>query len=246
MKAALACCVLVAAACGRHDTPVASYTEPLPGAGATTAGGDAGSAGAAAGGGNAGSGGAAGNAASAGVSDAGAAGEPACAEVYPTTVPGLSSHYRISGTGLIWVDAERDCESDGGHLVVIDDEVEGEWVRSVAEQTVTTDGSTNKLIWIGLEDQGAEGQFRWITGAPLTVTHWASGEPNSRASIEDCGEMRGSGDWNDDRCNARPSFICECDGLVARGWCNTDSDATCGDCSTSCAADKTCVGQICK
>jgi hypothetical protein len=229
VKAALAGCVLFAVACGRHDTPVASYGEPLPDTG---------------GGGNAGSGGSAGS--PAGAPEAGTAAESACVELYTTTVPGLTSHYRLSVTGLIWIDAERDCESDGGHLVVIDDDAENDWVKSIAEQSVTNDASTNELVWIGLEDHATEGQYRWVTDAPLGTPRWAAGEPNNRGKIEDCGEMRGSGEWNDDRCNARPIFICECDGAVARGWCDTDADATCGDCSTSCASDQTCVGQVCK
>ena len=241
MKAALAGCVLLTA-CGRHDTSVATYTEPLPDAGGgTTSAGSAGSGGIA---NSAGSGGIAGTAASAGA--AGAPAEPACAEVYPMVVPGLTSHYRLSTTGLIWVDAERDCESDGGHLVVIDDDVENDWVKSIAEQSVTDDGSTNKLVWIGLEDHAIEGQFRWVTGAPFGAPRWAAGEPNNRGMIEDCGEMRSTGEWNDDRCNARPTFVCECDGAVARDWCDTDFDTTCGDCGTTCSSDQTCVGQVCK
>ena len=62
-----------------------------------------------------------------------------------------------------------------------------------------------------------------------------------------CGEMRASGSWNDDRCNAQLAYVCECDGQPsAAAWCDTDDEQTCGDCSTSCGADQSCVSQLCK
>lgn len=174
--------------------------------------------------------------------------EPACAQTYPLVVPGLTSRYREVTAGKPWVIAQQDCESDGGHLVVVDDEVENAWMAAFAERSLTDSASTHQLAWLGLSDHAVEGEFRWLDGAPPTLAFWADQEPNSLNDAEDCVEIRPTGEWNDDRCNAELSYVCECDGaaLAAGTWCDTDSAATCGDCSTSCGDGQSCVAQACR
>lgn len=238
MKFPLGWCCVVVAACGYHDTPVASYRDPL-------AGGATGVAGAP----NSGAGGSD-VVETGGQADAGAAGavaQPLCMQTYPIVVDGLTSRYKQGAAREVWVAAERDCESEGAHLVVIDDEVENAWVAQIASQSLTNDKSSHQLAWLGLTDQEVEGDFRWVTGATLGLSKWFTDEPNSLYQAEDCAEMRASGAWNDDRCNAQLAYVCECDGLPSAGaWCDTDDVATCGDCSTVCAAGQTCSAQICK
>lgn len=244
MKPARACgCLLISVACGYHDTPVATYEVVVLGG----SGGSAGSSSS----GSSGSGGsldgeAAGNAGDS--ASAGAAAGPLCWQTYPTVVEGSASRYKQGATRLIWVEAERDCQTEGGHLIVIDSDAENTWMAQVAAQSLTNQASSHQLAWLGMGDHAAEGEFRWITGAPLTLTSWFEGEPNSLNEAEDCGEMRASGLWNDDRCNAQLTYICECDGRpgLAAAWCDTDDEQTCGDCSTACAADQRCVSQLCK
>ena len=238
MKPAVAWLGFLFAACGYHDTPVATYEATVIGGGAGAAGANA-----------SGAGGTGGSVSEAGASDGGAGPlpEPLCMQTYPTTIDGSTSRYRQGASRQIWVVAERDCEAEGGHLVVIDDEVENAWVAQIAAQSLTNEGSSHQLAWIGLDDHAKEGEFRWVTDAPLTLTSWFSSEPNSLYDSEDCGEMRATGKWPDDRCNAKLAYVCECDGVAsAHEWCDTDLEATCGDCSTACSADQTCMSQICK
>ncbi len=35
-------------------------------------------------------------------------------------------------------------------------------------------------LWIGLNDRAEEGNFEWVSGAPITYTNWGTGEPNNR------------------------------------------------------------------
>ena len=178
---------------------------------------------------------------------AGAPPGPACWQTYPTAVSGLTSRYRHGATRLIWVEAARDCETDGGHLIVIDSDAENTWLAQVAAESLTNQASSHQLAWLGMGDHAKEGEFVWVTGAPLTLTSWFKDEPNSLNDNEDCGEMRASGLWNDDRCNAQLAYVCECDGQPsAAAWCDTDDEQTCGDCSTSCGAEQSCVSQLCK
>jgi Lectin C-type domain len=222
------CCILFAVACGHHDTPVATYHARLP---AGTDGGTGFD-------GNAGDAGSGGN--------TGAEGGALCMQTYPTIPAGLTSRYKESAMPQTWVDAERDCESEGGHLIVIDDQAENVWMSSVAAKSVTNNKSTHQLSWIGLGDSATEGAFRWVSGRAVDLALWADSEPNSLYGDEDCVEIRATGQWNDDHCDAKLTYVCECDGATSAGeWCDTESTATCGDCSHVCLAQQTCPHQEC-
>jgi hypothetical protein len=244
MKAALGCWLgLLVLHCGYHDTAVAVYQPPIAvGTGGGGASAEAGQSPGTSEGGQS-------MEASAGAgAESGAAPGPRCQQTYTTTVDGLSSRYKLVAPGQPWVVAERDCEADGAHLVVIDDAAEQTYLTSLAAATTTDNGSTNQLLWLGLTDQASEGSFAWVTGASVSLTHWSDGEPNnSFGGIEDCAEIRGSGDWNDDHCSARLGYVCECDGAASLElWCDTDLPATCGDCRTSCSEAQACVTQKCE
>jgi hypothetical protein len=206
---------VVLAACGRHDTPLASYSAPSEAA----AGGQAGA----------------------------PADDLACPASYTTAVAGLTSRYREVTTGRRWALAERDCESDGGHLIVIDSEAENAFAASFAELAVTNVTSTHQLAWLGAGDSRTEGAFYWITGSALTLAFWTAAEPNSLFDDEDCVEIRANAEWNDDRCDAELAYVCECDGAVsAAEWCDTSLTTSCGDCITACPSPQACVKQQCQ
>ena len=44
-------------------------------------------------------------------------------------------------------------------------------------------------MFIGLDDQKAEGTFSWIDSTPVTFTYWAPNEPNNHKGQEDCTEV---------------------------------------------------------
>ena len=73
-----------------------------------------------------------------------------------------------------WTTSEQEAMSMGGHLVTIDDAAEQLWVYS----TFSAWGGSYHALWIGLNDIHVEGSFRWASGAPVTYTRWAGGEPN--------------------------------------------------------------------
>lgn len=69
-------------------------------------------------------------------------------------------------------------------------------------------------VWIGLTDDGVEGQWKWVDGTPLNLTFWGSGQPNSYNGREqDCVEFwhraSGKGEWNDENCKLEQNWICE-------------------------------------
>ena len=103
-----------------------------------------------------------------------------------------------------WEVAQKACLRDGGELARLDTEAENSalFVALGAKLTVPN-------MWIGLSDEANEGQFRWITGDPLEVPLWRSGEPND-SSGEDCAEWGTSdGRWNDLSCRSALPSLCE-------------------------------------
>ncbi len=117
-------------------------------------------------------------------------------------------------------DAEPICESQGMHLVRIDDTVEQAWLAS---QRAVAFGAF-ALTWIGGNDRDPEGSWVWADGEMFWMggpggmpvgglfSFWRGSEPNNNdASGQDCAALseNGSGGWVDRRCNDDYRFICE-------------------------------------
>jgi hypothetical protein len=94
------------------------------------------------------------------------------------------SYYR-STTSMTWTAAKVACENMGGHLVTMNSAAENNFVFQ-----------TWPSGWIGFNDEAVEGQWRWVTGEPVTYTNWNPGEPNN-AGNEDYAQFVGGGRWND-------------------------------------------------
>jgi hypothetical protein len=94
------------------------------------------------------------------------------------------SYYR-STSSMTWTNARQACINMGGHLVTITSSSENNFVFN-----------TWPSGWIGFTDEGIEGQWRWVTGEPVTFTNWNGGEPNN-AGNEDYAQFVSGGRWND-------------------------------------------------
>lgn len=107
-----------------------------------------------------------------------------------------------------------------GHLVQIGSQDENTFVAAV---TSLTPGAGNSNIWMGLNDldapngpgeQGA-GRTGWQwadTGDQLDAgdfSAWAPGEPNNAGGVEDGGEMRIDGSWNDGNVTGLKRYVIE-------------------------------------
>ncbi len=57
----------------------------------------------------------------------------------------------------------------------------------------------DQRVWIGLNDVEREGDWRWVSGEPVTYTNFQHGQPDNAKGREDFVELRGnvSGKWND-------------------------------------------------
>ncbi|MBT8495546.1 MAG: C-type lectin domain-containing protein, partial [Deltaproteobacteria bacterium] len=109
--------------------------------------------------------------------------------------------YRFVEDGMTFDEAAFFCQSEGGHLAVLDSPGEATFVR----------GLTAERPWVGLHDRVVEGQFEWVVPGSAEPD-WSSGEPNDSGRGEDCAILWEGEQLNDGTCDDQRSFICECDG----------------------------------
>jgi hypothetical protein len=104
-----------------------------------------------------------------------------------------------------WDVAQRTCVQNGGELAMLDTDAEN---TTLFKHLGVKMALSN--IWIGLNDQAIEGQFRWISGEPLEISIWHPGEPNDFEGAEDCVEwVTADARWNDRRCSDALPALCE-------------------------------------
>jgi hypothetical protein len=120
-----------------------------------------------------------------------------------------------------WPEAEADCESQGMHLVRVDDAAENQWIVDLTTGVGYTGGT-----WIGANDRQTDGVWVWIdgtqfwqgngdAGGPVAglYSDWGTGQPNNNAvGGEACAELETNGAWiwNDLSCdNFTRAYLCE-------------------------------------
>ena len=79
------------------------------------------------------------------------------------------TYYLLSNS--TWTDAEAQAIALGGHLATVRSQTENAWI--------VQHWSTNRSLWIGLNDAAQEGTFVWASGETATYRNWNSGEPNN-------------------------------------------------------------------
>nr|XP_035922137.1 asialoglycoprotein receptor 1-like isoform X15 [Halichoerus grypus] len=114
------------------------------------------------------------------------------------------SCYWFSGSGKTWEDADRYCQLESAHLVVI---------NSREEQTFVQ-GHIGSYTWMGLSDP--EGVWKWVDGTDYETNfkNWKPGQPDDwhghgLGGGEDCAHFHPDGKWNDDACQRAYRWVCE-------------------------------------
>lgn len=115
------------------------------------------------------------------------------------------SCYWFSRSGSTWPQAEKSCQVQNAHLVVI---------NSREEQNFIAQHSNPFHTWIGLIESG--GSWKWVDGTDYgnSYKNWGVGQPNNWKGHkddvdEDCAEIREDGRWNDDYCLRVQQWACE-------------------------------------
>uniref|UniRef100_A0A8D0E0X4 C-type lectin domain-containing protein n=1 Tax=Salvator merianae TaxID=96440 RepID=A0A8D0E0X4_SALMN len=110
--------------------------------------------------------------------------------------------YYFSLQSIGWHEARYQCEYKRSQLVVID---------NLAEQNFLQTRTRNGRFWIGLHDQGTEGDWKWLDDKNYETgfKNWKQGEPNDYGQKEDCAQLWNSGEWNDYSCSSESFYVCE-------------------------------------
>ncbi|XP_072010898.1 macrophage mannose receptor 1-like [Engystomops pustulosus] len=121
--------------------------------------------------------------------------------------------YRIfdaTNDSVHWDDARSRCQSFGGNLVAINDDLVQSFLMSNL-RNVTDD------VWIGLHDKNKENKFVWTDQSGVYYTNWAKGWPQhfrGSWSVTDCvafqhGNILEAGTWIEEVCSLKRGYICQ-------------------------------------
>jgi hypothetical protein len=116
------------------------------------------------------------------------------------------SHYYLSVSKEKWVDANSNCETLGGHLAIINDANENQFIAGLI--------AFDDAVLLGISDAADEGNFTWVDGTSLVYSNWENGEPNNGGSSgEDYVVLHGwsNGKWADYGYWVQKHYIMEVD-----------------------------------
>ncbi len=110
-------------------------------------------------------------------------------------------------------EAEKYCETLGGHLATISSKEENDKIFKLMQS------KGYQSAYFGFTDRDEEGNWKWINGETSSYTNWHSGEPNNENGDEDYAMFYykfSDGTWNDgdfgkQTDNGGMAFICEWD-----------------------------------
>jgi hypothetical protein len=93
----------------------------------------------------------------------------------------------------------------GGYLAVIESEEEQAFIAELADE---------RYLSLGATDEGEEGVWVWVNGAPFEYTKWYPDQPNNYAGEEHYLATYDYGDWVDVAAEGEDfwmptGFICE-------------------------------------
>uniref|UniRef100_A0A2K5VGA8 C-type lectin domain containing 10A n=1 Tax=Macaca fascicularis TaxID=9541 RepID=A0A2K5VGA8_MACFA len=115
------------------------------------------------------------------------------------------SCYWFSRSGMPWAEAEKHCQLENAHLVVI---------NSREEQNFVQEHLSFAYTWMGLSDR--EGAWKWVDGTDYETgfQNWKPGQPDDwqghgLGGGEDCAHFHPDGRWNDDVCQRPYYWVCE-------------------------------------
>ncbi|KAM5306475.1 asialoglycoprotein receptor 1-like [Glossophaga mutica] len=115
------------------------------------------------------------------------------------------SCYWFSSTRKLWPEAEKYCQLENSHLVVI-----GSW----EEQEFLEQRTYPMDTWMGLHDQ--DGPWTWVDGTDYEkgFQFWSPHQPDNwnghdTGGDEDCAHITGCGRWNDNMCTWSFRWVCE-------------------------------------
>ena len=99
-----------------------------------------------------------------------------------------------------WNDAKKACETEEGHLLIIEEKKENDFIKKIIDDHT----------WLGLTDVENEGFWKWVDNTFLLWSDWAEGMPSNRGTDNYAHyHSKKNYSWNDNYNRNRMYFICE-------------------------------------
>ena len=112
-----------------------------------------------------------------------------------------SKYYSSNTNSLTWSQARAEAEAVGGHLAIVNDAAENEFIRA----NILTD-----FAWLGLTDEAQEGTYRTVLGDLAPYLNWKAGEPNNSNGNEHYARLlKSTGKWTDRTAYFTAEFVVE-------------------------------------
>ncbi|MFT7450367.1 MAG: hypothetical protein ACI9VN_001084 [Patescibacteria group bacterium] len=112
-----------------------------------------------------------------------------------------SKYYCSNTSNFTWHQAKSAAESSGGHLLIINNAAENEYIRS----NIQAD-----YVWLGLTDEDSEGNFKTVQGLSPSYTYWETGEPNNDNGNEHYVRLlKSNGKWTDRTASFEAEYVLE-------------------------------------
>ena len=138
---------------------------------------------------------------------------PATARKPPADASQYQGHiYKAYVEQLSWTAAEERCRMLGGHLAVVSNREDNQFLNFLATQRGLG------AVWLGATDQKVEGKWTWVDGTAFNYQNWdiPNKQPNNKQGLEHFMALltRFDGTWCDQPDDGRqehPGFVCQWD-----------------------------------
>ncbi|KAJ2940078.1 hypothetical protein O0L34_g14114 [Tuta absoluta] len=120
--------------------------------------------------------------------------------------------YKFHKDTMVWFQAYITCMAEGGHLAILNSDVEKNVVSELFRKTVPSKDK-NLITFIGMQKWNETEEWRTVHGETLEeagYAGWRRGEPNN-PSAQFCGGMFQNGELDDSTCTHKFTFVCEKD-----------------------------------
>lgn len=113
---------------------------------------------------------------------------PGAAAGIPADAVAFNGHsYKFFPEKISWKEAKQKCEQLGGHLPIVEDKAENDFLVKLCEgKFAKSDKLGGPTIWLGATDEAKEGDWRLIDGRPISFVNWypLGGQPNNGGGKE--------------------------------------------------------------
>ncbi|KAK7865530.1 hypothetical protein R5R35_011578 [Gryllus longicercus] len=119
-------------------------------------------------------------------------------------------YYKLHTGGRRWPEAMQVCESEGGHLMVIDTQRESNVIRELfAREPKITNAYNIHWLAVGFHDRYVSKRYETVTGQLLSdkFVNWIAGEPHGEN--QHCGIINKATEMAIDPCTTLWAFVCE-------------------------------------